>query len=526
MIDLHIHTRASDGTTAPSEVIRMARDMGLRAISIADHDTIDGVVQALEAGIPDDLGFITGIEISADPPAPLSSKQSIHILGYGFSVNDTCLNTALERLQQARRERNPKILKKLEEIGISISMATVERLCGKGQPGRPHIAAAMVEQGVVASFDEAFQHYLAGGCPAHVEKFRYACSEAISLITRAGGVAVLAHPGLLELPADYPMGEFVDDLIRMGLAGIEVYHTDHNPEQVRYFEKISLNRDLLMTGGSDFHGTVKPEVRMGTGTGELSVPDHLFPALTRQVELLQKQPADLENLEANLNHCFQDRHLLETALRHSSYVNELASESLEDNQRLEFLGDAVLGLAVGEMLMQTFPDMREGELSKLRSSLVSEEGLAFMARRIDLGRFVYLGRGEQMTGGADKNSILADTFEAVIAAVYRDRGFDAAADMIRRHFKDQISPANPPVPGCRPIDHKSHLQERVQECGAPPPEYHVIAEEGPAHDKIFHVRLNAGDIDTTGTGKSKKAAEQDAAARALLKLDPDSCQAP
>ncbi len=517
MIDLHIHSNASDGTCAPEEIVQQAREMGLQAIAIADHDTIDGVCQAMDAGIPRSLEFMTGIEISAQPLPRINGGGSFHILGYGFSIYDNFLHKTLKILQRAREERNPKIVEKLRQSGIDISMEDVQRICGPGQPGRPHIALALMEKKVVDTFDQAFDRYLATGRPAHVDKARLSCQEAITLINRAGGIAVLAHPGLIKTSEAYPMGEIIDDLVTMGLNGIEAYHTDHSPEQIRYFEKMARNRGLLVTGGSDFHGEMKPEVQMGKGTGDLHVPCHLFEALSNAVAERYKSPAALELLEENLGHTFRDRELLATALRHSSYVNEVQNADFSDNQRLEFLGDAVLGLVIGEFLMEQSLDMKEGELSKMRAGLVSEPGLAAMARKIDLGRFISLGKGEWLSGGSEKNSILADTFEAVMAAIYLDLGFSKTACLIKDLFQEQMNLITSSA--TMVDDYKSLLQEFVQEMGESAPHYTVCGERGPDHAKIFEIELKVCNIQTTGAGKSKKAAEQDAAENALKRLE-------
>ena len=223
-------------------------------------------------------------------------------------------------------------------------------------------------------------------------------------------------------------------------------------------------------------------------------------------------------LEENLHYRFRDNSLLEEALRHSSYVNEQADGSLRDNERLEFLGDAVLNLAVGHLLMQAYPEMREGDLSRIRANLVNETQLAEIARNLDVGPYLMLGKGELLTGGADKNSILANSVEALIAAVYSDGGFDAAFAMIATHFAHFIEKAPEITTG---QDFKSRLQESVQGTIQELPSYRVVAATGPDHDKTFCVEMSVGDLRTQGTGKSKKLAEQDAARKALTLIEAD-----
>lgn len=223
-------------------------------------------------------------------------------------------------------------------------------------------------------------------------------------------------------------------------------------------------------------------------------------------------------IEQKLGYEFHSRDLLDEALRHSSYVNEQADSALRDNERFEFLGDAVLNLIVGHILMERYPHLKEGDLSRTRANLVNETHLAIMARSIDLGEGLQLGKGEIQTNGMEKNSILAGAFEALMAAVYLDGGFKVAFEIIEKNFApflDQIHPTTDSY------DYKSRLQEWVQEKHGEIPHYKVIREEGPDHDKTFWVSVNVFDIKTEGKGKSKKMAEQDAAHKALEKLKED-----
>ena len=218
------------------------------------------------------------------------------------------------------------------------------------------------------------------------------------------------------------------------------------------------------------------------------------------------------NLEKTLSYQFKNRDLLIEALSHSSFVNEQSLKDLRDNERLEFLGDAVLNLVVSHVLMDRFPDINEGDLSRLRAQIVNESQLASIAREIELGPFIQLGKGEIQTNGRDKNSILANTLEALIAAVYLDGGFNAAFDFIVKQFE---TPLNVEAVSGMHGDYKSRLQELVQVTSAHIPQYQIVEESGPDHDKTFHTRLRVGDIQTEGVGKSKKLAEQDAARKGL-----------
>ena len=227
---------------------------------------------------------------------------------------------------------------------------------------------------------------------------------------------------------------------------------------------------------------------------------------------------DPSGIERRLEYEFKDKNLLQEALRHSSYVNEIADPHLRDNERLEFLGDAVLNLIVSHILMRCYPDLKEGELSRNRANLVNEYQLAKTARSVNLGAYISLGKGEIQTQGREKNSILADTFEALTAAIYLDGGLEAACKIIGKKFQPLIDQLDAFETN---YDYKSQLQERVQVQHGVIPDYSIIREEGPDHDKTFWVTLKVIDIETEGNGKSKKAAEQDAAKKALDLLSKD-----
>jgi ribonuclease-3 len=221
-------------------------------------------------------------------------------------------------------------------------------------------------------------------------------------------------------------------------------------------------------------------------------------------------------LEARLGHSFRDGALCETAMTHTSWVNEAGQPDRSDNERLEFLGDAVLNLVVSDALMQRFPERREGDLSRARAALVSESGLAQVAVAIELGRFIQLGKGEERTGGRARPSILANALEALMGAIYMDVGFDAVAVVARRLFEGRIGD----VDSHARFDYKSRLQERAQALWQTAPLYEVVGEEGPDHDKRFEVVLSlAGRPYGRAIGRSKKEAEQGAAAAALEALD-------
>ncbi|MFT3699854.1 MAG: ribonuclease III [Kofleriaceae bacterium] len=225
---------------------------------------------------------------------------------------------------------------------------------------------------------------------------------------------------------------------------------------------------------------------------------------------------DYSELEATLGYHFKDGSLLERALRHSSWCNEHHEIKLEDNERMEFLGDAVLDLVVGHRLMTRYPQLREGELSVTRAQVVSEAGLSDVAGQLGLGQWLMLGKGEEKSGGRTKPSILADAFEAIVAAVYLDDGFAAAESMINRLLAQRIETVE--FKGF--YDFKTRLQETAQARMKATPTYHVVQELGPDHDKRFVVAVNINNDEwARAVGKSKKEAEQMAAAEAHFRLE-------
>ena len=259
LIDLHTHSTASDGSFAPREVVRLAGEGGLRAMALTDHDTIDGLAEAIAAGAEYGVEVIPGVEISAFFPG-----GTMHILGLFIDYTDGLLDKRLAVLKQARADRNPQIVAKLNGLGIPITMEQVKRLSGGGQVGRPHIARALLEGGYIRSFPEAFDKFLGNRGPAYVEKFRFPPKEAIVMIREAGGIPALSHPFTLELGSAYALKNLLMELKDLGLAGIEVFYSDHTPEQMALYLKLARELGLLITGGSDFHGQNKPEVTLGS----------------------------------------------------------------------------------------------------------------------------------------------------------------------------------------------------------------------------------------------------------------------
>ncbi len=287
-IDLHIHSSFSDGSLSPAQILERAVKKGLFAISITDHDTVAGAKEALGHGIPEKIEFIAGIEISAAYPPPFENTGSLHILGYGIHPDHPAMDRMLEEQRSARSGRNPLIIEKLNALGIPADLDAVAAATGKQEIARPHIAAFLVKTGYAADIDNAFDRFLGRGKPAYVDKYRIPAEEAVLRIREAGGIAVLAHPMLLsetlfdENPEGLPGKVFenlLDTLISYGLSGIEAYYPGHTPAQTAFFVKTAEKRGLLVTGGSDFHGDINPDIEMGSGRGDLSVPYDLFQTL-------------------------------------------------------------------------------------------------------------------------------------------------------------------------------------------------------------------------------------------------------
>jgi predicted metal-dependent phosphoesterase TrpH len=278
-IDLHIHSTASDGSLTPSEILVTAVQMGLKAIAITDHDTLSGSAAAIAGGIPPGLGFLTGIEISAGAPEGYRVNGSVHILGYGIDPDHMKLNALLNILKGARENRNPQIIDRLNALGMNLDAGELDRIVGEATAGRPHIAQLMMKKGIVASIDDAFDRFLGKHRPAYVEKFRVPMAEAISTIRDAGGIAVLAHPYLTGLTDPKTFEAFLQTLITMGLGGIEALYPGHTEAATAEYCRLARKYDLIISGGTDFHGEVTPGIQMGVGDGSFHVPYSLYEKL-------------------------------------------------------------------------------------------------------------------------------------------------------------------------------------------------------------------------------------------------------
>lgn len=273
-IDLHTHSTRSDGSMTPDELVRHAFEQGLEAIALTDHDTVGGVRSAIERGKSLGMEVIAGVEIG------VSFKTEMHMLGYFFNENFSSLEKTLDELKVKREQRNVKMVKKLNELGIDIALSEAEDLAKGGIVGRPHIAQVMVNKGYAGSVREVFEKYLSVGKPAYFKKEKLTPEEGIREITKAGGVAVLAHPIYLNLNQE-ELDSLLGQLAEKGLKGIEAYYTYNTQEQTDMLLKLAERHGLAITGGSDFHGNYKPEIEIGSGLGGLRVPYGLLAELKK-----------------------------------------------------------------------------------------------------------------------------------------------------------------------------------------------------------------------------------------------------
>ncbi len=256
LYDLHVHTLASDGVESPEQVITRALRVGLGGVAITDHDTIDGLERAMNFIIENNLeiDLIPGIELNTD-----FGENEVHILGYFIDFHNEYLKKRLSEIRLQRLLRAEKIIAKLKLLELYISLEQVQKLAQGDLIGRPHIARALVQNGYVSSEEEAFHKYIDRGKSAYVSRYKFLPSEAIFLIQQAGGIAVLAHPGLIKQP------EIISEIINMGIEGLEVYYPEHSPEQILALNLQADKHHLLVTGGSDFHGPGSIESRNSLG---------------------------------------------------------------------------------------------------------------------------------------------------------------------------------------------------------------------------------------------------------------------
>lgn len=272
-IDLHLHTTHSDGSLPPIEVLKLAAKANVTAVAITDHDIVTGLPEAIAAGAEAGIDVIPGVEISS-----FNGKSELHILGYYLNWQDPALDRRLASLRASRHRRNPLVVERLRTLGLDVTYEEVRELAGTESVGRPHIAQLLMKRNYVTSAKDAFDRYLAEGRPAYVARELPTPAEAIAWIREAGGIAVLAHPTWTKETGD-GLRTLVTTLKDAGLGGIEVHYSTHTKPQTNQYLNLAKQLDLLVTGGSDFHGLTKPDIEVGIGRGGLKVPDKLLAPL-------------------------------------------------------------------------------------------------------------------------------------------------------------------------------------------------------------------------------------------------------
>lgn len=267
MIDLHSHSTCSDGSDRPSTIIELAAAAGLRAIALTDHDGLSGIEEARAAAAAASIRFVPGCEVSCQ-----FSPGTMHVLCYFVEPGDGPLQDQLERLRRDRETRNERLVARLGELGIPLTLEEVEAEAGGATLGRPHFAAALVKKGVVSTYQEAFDSLLAKGGPAYIPKAFIDAPTTIAAASGSGALAVLAHPLSLGLePAE--LDSLLGELAEAGLTGVECWYGRYSPVDRAGLVALAERHGLVATGGSDFHGTFKPDLSIGTGRGDLEVPD-------------------------------------------------------------------------------------------------------------------------------------------------------------------------------------------------------------------------------------------------------------
>ncbi len=275
MIDLHTHSDRSDGSEPPARVVALAHEVGCSAMALTDHDTLSGLAEARAAADALGIRLVPGCEISCLPVA----GGGVHVLVYFVDDPTGPLGHELDRLRSDRRGRNAALAERLQQLGVPVSLEQAAAYAGTPEGvGRPHFARAMVDLGVVGSVDEAFDRYLANGAAAYVPKGRLTVADVCGLARDSGGVAVLAHPHTVGLEGD-ALASAVAAMVDAGLAGLEAVYGTYSPRQRTDMANLARRFGLVPTGGSDFHGATRPGVHVGTGTGDLKVPDRVLDQL-------------------------------------------------------------------------------------------------------------------------------------------------------------------------------------------------------------------------------------------------------
>lgn len=277
-VDLHSHSTASDGTLAPDALVRAAKEAGLSALALTDHDTVAGCALAAETAQIVGLEFLPGIEISCEYPRP----GTMHLLGYGVAPEAPALHELTRRLIEGRTRRNARMVELMREAGLNVSEEELIAEAAGGTVGRPHLARILIRKGYASDTNDAFKRLLGQGSPFYVNKETTSSRQAIELIHGAGGVAVLAHPVQLRRENNAQLEAVIKNLADQGLDGIEVIHSDHRESFIDYLGDLAKRWNLLATGGSDYHGSGKPHIHLGQA-GSRRVPRELYDKLVERI---------------------------------------------------------------------------------------------------------------------------------------------------------------------------------------------------------------------------------------------------
>lgn len=272
-VDLHTHSRMSDGSATPADIVAMAAARRLGGLALTDHDTLDGLEEAATAAASAGIRFVPGVELSVR-----WGGRAMHLLSYWIEPGPGPLQDRLAELRDGRDLRNAQIVDALQGLGIDITVGEVAAQAGAGSVGRPHIAAVLMGKGVVSSIAEAFDAYLAEGRPAYRPRMRLDAGDAVRLTKASGGSAVVAHPHTVADAAD-GFATALEAFRSLGIDGVECYYGEYTPEIRRRLAATADRIGLIPTGGSDYHGTYKPGLEVGVGRGDLLVPDAVLEAL-------------------------------------------------------------------------------------------------------------------------------------------------------------------------------------------------------------------------------------------------------
>jgi len=271
-IDLHVHSNWSDGTLTPREIVVLAKENGLRAVAVTDHDSVGGVPEAMSVGAELGVEVVSGVELSVS-----DGVSDIHILGYFVDHKDEHFVSELERFKAARLERVKKILAKLKQLEVDIELESVLKIAENGALGRPHVAEALLDSGYVDTFEEAFRRYIGHRSPAYVPKLLLSPKDAFRLVERAGGISALAHPGTVQ------RDDLIPEFVELGMRAIEVWHPKHDRGAVKYYMELAKRYGLAVTGGSDSHGLRTASASVGSERVPYSVLVSLREALAGSI---------------------------------------------------------------------------------------------------------------------------------------------------------------------------------------------------------------------------------------------------